>query len=80
MRTDIILHNIVKETEKSLCCTVVVNWGEGNWKQKDIWFPKSLCDVFNFNGKDWVSVENWFIDKLSRENSFKGYRMNFCEC
>lgn len=80
MKTTIINHGIVKETEKSICCTVIVNWGEGNWKEKNIWFPKSLCEIRRENGTEWIDVEEWFTDKLSRENSFHGYRMNFVEC
>ena len=50
-------NGITKETEKAICVNVSVNWGEGAWKTKDIWFPKSTADVVMLNGETHIMVE-----------------------
>ena len=63
----------VKATEKAILLNCLVCWGDGNAKEKEIWFPKSVI-----NGKineETYNIKAWFCDKLSEQNAFKGYRM-----
>lgn len=78
--SEIKINSITKETEKAICINVAVSWGEGNWKTKDIWFPKSTCEVIKVNEEIHVMVADWMIEKTCAAKAFKGYRMNFCEC
>lgn len=78
--SEIKINGITKETEKAICINVNVNWGEGSWRAKDIWFPKSTCEVFTVNDETHVMVADWMLEKTAAANAFKGYRMNFCEC
>ena len=78
--SEIKVNSITKESEKAICVNVSVNWGEGSWKAKDIWFPKSTAEVVMVNGETHIMVADWMIEKTCAANAFKGYKMNFCEC
>ncbi len=78
--TEIVVNRIVKETEKATCFNITVSWGEGKWIDKDIWFPKSAVEVFEVNGDTHIAAADWIVAKISTQNAFKGYRMNFCRC
>lgn len=77
MRTEIIANSLVKETEKAICVNVSVTWGMGGCKQKNIWFPKSVAEIITINGDLHILVQDWFADKISKDNAYKGYLMNF---
>ena len=74
--SEIKINSITKETEKAICVNVTVCWGDGGWKLKDVWFPKSTCEV----GEKIIMVADWMIEKTCKENSFKGYEMSFPMC
>lgn len=74
MRTSIIINGISKESEKALCINCPVSYNANAPKGRDIWVPKSLCEIVN---DQVVAVEDWFLAKLSGQNAFHGYRMNF---
>lgn len=74
------VNGITKETEKAICVNVAVSWGEGSWRMKDVWFPKSTAEVVEVNGETHVMVADWMLQKTAEQNAFHGYRMNFCEC
>lgn len=77
--TEIKTNGITRETEKAVCVNVNVNWGEGSWKQKDIWFPKSTAEIVEVNGETHVVVATWMMMKTRADNAFAGHKMNFCE-
>ena len=79
-RSEIVINEITRETEKAICVNVTVNWADGKWHQKDIWFPKSTCEVIEVNGEQHIMVADWMIEKTRQVNAFKGYGMNFCLC
>lgn len=64
---------IKKETEKAVLIAALVCWGNGNNKVKEIWMPKS---AISFDG-DFAVVKDWFINKLSADNAYMGYPMEF---
>ncbi len=74
MKQNIIYNSIVKESEKAICLNVPVSYNANAPKGRDIWMPKSLCTIFS---ERVAVVEDWFLAKLSEQNSFHGYRMNF---
>ena len=55
-------NTIAKETEKAMLINVTVNWAD-NCHIREFWFP--------------MEIKDWFADKMSKENAFNGYRMNF---
>ncbi len=67
--------NLVRETEKAVCLTVKAQWADGTPRSKDMWFPKSVLTVF----AGQYAVAEWFYDKTSFANAFKGYLMKFDE-
>jgi len=74
MKQNIIYNSIVKESEKAICLNVPVSYNANAPKGRDIWMPKSLCTIFS---ERVAVVEDWFLAKLSEQNAFHGYRMNF---
>lgn len=78
-RFEIAIYEVVKETEKAVCVKVMVSWNK-NFHTRDIWMPKSVCEVFAAeydNNKPHIMVDDWFVRKTESANSFKGYAMRF---
>ena len=75
--SEIKFNSITKETEKAICINVMVSWGDGNAKTKDVWFPKSTCEVIGSNS---IMVADWMIEKTCNANAFHGYTMGFMMC
>lgn len=73
---EIIYDKIERETEKAMQITAPVSWN-GSMHRKTFWFPKSV--VAEIENDKCMRVSTWFIDKLSNQNAFKGYRMYFEE-
>lgn len=65
--------DIVRESEKAVCLAVKAQWADGAYHPKDMWFPKSVVTVYNGQ----YAVAEWFYNKTSAANSFKGYMMKF---
>lgn len=78
--SEIKVNSITKETEKAICVNVEVCWNNGNGKSKDIWFPKSTCEIINVNGEIHAVVADWMMNKTCIANTFHGYQMYFCYC
>jgi predicted transcriptional regulator YheO len=74
MKTTIFINNIEKETEKALCINCDVTFNDNGFKARNIWFPKSVCQVV---GEHIAEVEDWFILKVRQQNAFHGYLMTF---
>lgn len=74
MKANIIINGITKETEKAICINCPVSYNANAPKGRDIWMPKSVCEIVN---EQVAAVEDWFLAKLSEQNAFHGYRMNF---
>lgn len=68
-------NSIEAETEKAVKLNVTVQWGDGKWHEKLMWFPKSQITL----DKKFETAElaEWFYSKLSWDNSFHGYLMYF---
>lgn len=66
-------NTIAKETEKAMLINVTVNWAD-NCHIREFWFPKSVVTILN---EKTMEIKDWFADKMSKENAFNGYRMNF---
>lgn len=78
MKTTIFTNGIVKETEKAILVKALVTWNDNGYKEREIWMPKSVVTVVDDARKgEILDVEDWFIDKLSAQNAFHGYRMSF---
>lgn len=77
MTTEIFTHAIVKETAKAVLVAVMVSWGEGGLREKQLWMPKSvIVSQREFNAEQQVlEVKSWFIQKTESENAFHGYQM-----
>lgn len=78
--TNITLFGVEKETEKAMLISTLVRWN-GDTHQKSFWFPKSVIgeviagtDEKNVGS---VDVKTWFLNKLGKDNAFKGYHMYF---
>lgn len=77
--TEIVINRIERETEKAICANVSVNWNDGNWHQRNFWFPKSQVEQYtDSEGRIHMIVADWVVRKIERENAFKGYMMQFC--
>lgn len=74
MKTNIIIKGIEKESEKAYCLVCLVSYNANAPKERNVWFPKSVCNIVN-NGV--AAVEDWFVEKMRNDNAFHGYRMNF---
>ena len=66
-------NTIERETEKAYLINLPVNWAD-NCHPKSFWFPKSVVTIAGLNQ---IEIKDWFADKMSKENTFHGYRMNF---
>lgn len=78
MKTTIFTNGIVKETEKAILVKALVTWNDNGYKEREIWMPKSVVTVADDARKgEILDVEEWFINKLSAQNVFHGYRMSF---
>lgn len=78
-KIEIALNKVVKETEKAVCVNVLVSWNS-NSRDKEIWMPKSVCEVFTAeydNNKPHAMVDEWFLRKTESANAFHGYGMRF---
>lgn len=74
MKANIVINGIVKESEKAICLNCLVSYNDNTPKERAIWMPRSVAEAVNDN---LAKVEDWFLDKLSRQNAFRGYTMNF---
>jgi len=63
----------IKATEKAILLNCLVCWGAGKAIEKQFWFPKSVI-IEKINDETY-DIKDWFCNKLSEQNSFKGYRM-----
>lgn len=78
-RIEVSLNAVVKESEKAICVNVMVSWNS-NCHNKDIWMPKSVCEVFSAEydgGRMHEMVDEWFLHKTEAANAFHGYGMRF---
>ena len=71
----ICINGLVKETEKAVCLACYVNFNANKSIIRNLWFPKSVCEVSK--GRTLADVKGWFLEKLERENAFKGWEMSF---
>lgn len=74
MRTELIINGIERETEKAILVSANVYFNANAEKARTFWMPKSLLEVVR---EDLIVVEDWLLNKLSRENAFRGYEMRF---
>lgn len=78
-KIEIALNSVVKETEKAVCVNVMVSWNS-NCHSKDIWMPKSVCEVFTAeydSNKPHAMVDELFLRKTEAANAFHNYGMRF---
>ncbi len=68
-------NKIESETEKAVKLNVAVQWGDGKWHEKLMWFPKSQITLDKVH--ETAQLADWFYSKLSKENMFHGYMMYF---
>lgn len=75
---ELAIQKLVKETEKAVCLNLLVSWN-GNTHSRDIWFPKSVCEIkeVNYDDQPRAFVADWFLLKTESANAFKGYGMRF---
>lgn len=71
---DQIFGQVARETEKAICLTAWVQWGNGAAKAKDVWFPKS---TIRERLADSIIVAHDMVYSISMRNAFKGYPMEF---
>lgn len=74
MKTMILTNGIAKETEKALCVKARVSFNGNEYKEREVWMPKSVCDNVQERA---MEVEDWFLAKLSWKYSFHGHTMHF---
>lgn len=73
--TSTITVNIIKETEKAVMFSAMVRWSaNGKPSEKSFWAPKS---VFTIIDETHAAIADWFLNKKSEENAFKGYSMKW---
>ena len=75
MATMLLHYNeITKETAKAICLNINVSWGNGSQHQRDVWFPKSKCQV-----KDAASVvvDKTILRAKENELAFNGLAADF---
>lgn len=65
-------NTIVRETEKAMLINLPVNWAD-NVHPREFWFPKSVVTIMG----NMIEIKDWFAEKMSKENTYNGYRMNF---
>lgn len=73
MKTEIIINNVARETEKAVLVNLNVTFNHNGYKAREVWMPKSVISVDGCIAK----VEDWFLRKLSVQNAFHGYTMSF---
>lgn len=75
---EVAIYNIVRETEKAVCLNLLVSYN-GNTSAKEIWFPKSVCELktVDYDNKPRAFVADWFLHKAESANAFNGYAMRF---
>lgn len=75
---EIVVKNL-RETEKAINFDTLVCWANGNAKVKNMWMPKSCVKVGTADeyGQIVVSVVDWFVNKVTMQNQFNGYNMEF---
>lgn len=74
MKTTICIKGIERTTEKAALVNALVNYNDNASKVRQIWMPLSVITI---NGNEFLEVEGWFLSKLSQQNAFHGYAMNF---
>lgn len=67
------INTIVRETERAMLINLPVNWAD-NCYAREFWFPKSVVSVLNAKT---IEIKDWFAEKMSKENTYNGYRMYF---
>lgn len=76
---ELAFYQIVKESEKAICLKLLVSFN-GNTSVRDVWFPKSVCEIkdadYDKTGKR-AFVADWFLRKAETANAFAGYAMRF---
>lgn len=72
--TEIVINEVVKETEKAVLVSLPVSWN-ANVHTREFWFPKSCVELFTRT----MSVASFLIEKMMQQNAFHGYRMTFEE-
>ena len=65
-------NTIVRETEKAFLVNLPVRWAD-NCYPREFWFPKSVATIMG----NMIEIKDWFADKMSKENAYHGYQMNF---
>lgn len=73
---EIAYNRVEKETEKAMLVEAPVTWAD-NMHTRSFWFPKSV--IIEIENERCIKVKSWFIDKLSEQEAYKGYRMYFEE-
>lgn len=73
MKTNILIDNIERETEKAYLIQMPVFWNMVAHTRK-FWFPKKCVEIVN---DSIVGIDAWLVEKLEKENAFNGYRMTF---
>lgn len=74
MKSLICIEGIAAETAKAVCVNAIVSFNANKTSTRKVWMPRSV--VANATEK-LIEVEEWFLSKLSEQNAFHGYRMNF---
>lgn len=77
---ELAFNNIVAETEKAICLNLMVSWN-GECQTKDIWFPKSTCEIREAKYDKTTGlrawVKSWMLEHKSQVYASNGYRMYF---
>jgi hypothetical protein len=79
-QSEIKINNVVRETEKAICVNVDVCWNAGRKQQKDLWFPKSTCEVVEMENQTNIIADDSMIQSIIIRNTFHGYEMHFYYC
>lgn len=75
MKKEIVIESIARETEKAILVEAKVSYNDNLPKARTFWMPKSLVEMCE--DSRLLKVEDWFLKKLSFENAFHGYHMEF---
>lgn len=77
--SSIVINSVGRQTEKAIQVNTSVNWGDGGARPKDIWVPKSTIGRItkNKNGSLTLEMKKSMANSISKNNSFKGYPMEF---
>ena len=74
MKSTICINGISRRSDKAILVNALVNYNSNASKEREIWMPKSVIEEVSDN---FIKVEDWFLQKLSWQNAFHGYQMNF---